>query len=160
MHTWTENPINEIWKQMKFLSYKENCRNLLTGKIKSGRSLLYNTSDPFLDRKITEITMCIQQGIEYFNAANKVTINTSPLLTYYGMLSLAKALIVANTRDGFIDDIKYHGLSTRPSTQALNDFRNDKNSWCIEKEFAIINGGVFHEFNKMINTHIHIYYSH
>lgn len=151
MHTWTENPINEIWKQLKFVSYKENCKNLLIGKIKSGRTLLFNPPDPSLDKKVTEISMCIQQGIEYFAAANKVSINTSPLLIYYGILSLAKALIVANNQNIFIDDIKYHGLSTRPSTPALESFRSNKNGWCIENEYAIVNGGVFNELNKTID---------
>jgi len=151
MLIWTENPINEMWKQLKFISYKENCRNLLIGKIKSGRTLIYSTTDTILERKIDEISMCIQQGIEYFDAANRITINTSPLLVYYGMLSLAKALVVANSKDTFIDDIKYHGLSTRPVNAELEAFRSDKTNWCIENEFAVVNSGVFNSLNTLIN---------
>lgn len=149
MYTWSENPTNEIWKQLKLLSYKENCKNLLIGVIKSGRTSKYAMNDPTVEKKSLEISMLIQQGIEYFDASNRVTINTSPLLIYYGMLSLAKALIVANS-EANIDDIKYHGLSTRPISQELEEFRRNKNLCTIEKEYAVVNNGVFCELNKVI----------
>ena len=150
MFTWTENPISEIWKQLKFISYRENCRNLLIGKISSGRSLIFDAADASLERKVIEVSMCIQQGIEYFCAANQVTLNTSPLLVYYGMLSLAKAVIVANANNLFIDDIEYHGLSAKPNNEMLKEFRRNKSNWCIENEFAIVNGGVFNELNNVL----------
>jgi hypothetical protein len=63
-----------------------------------------------LEAKARQVSYCIVQASEYFKAADAVTIDTSPLLYFYGMLSLSKALIVANEPKTLLDDIKYHGL--------------------------------------------------
>ena len=76
------------------------------------------------------------QADEYYRAAEAVTINTSPLLYFYGMLSLAKATIVANDPDRLLEDIKYHGLQHDKVQRAST----------LDDQVAVLNGGVFDEF--------------
>ena len=118
MLTWSENPNNDLWNHIKFFSSEHNCRKLLKGEIKGGRPLIYLDS-PELEKKVKQITMCLKQATEYFAAANEVSINTSPLLLFYGMLSLAKVLIVFNKEEIFLESVQYHVLETRPWTEEL-----------------------------------------
>lgn len=147
MFTYTETPLRDIWEHLKFLSIENNCKRLLSGEIKSNRNLLYEDGD-ILKKKSKEISMCLKQAHEYFTASESISINTSPLLMFYGMLSLSKAIIVANSKDIFLDDIKYHGLETRPRYEYLKVYSEDEMLWSIEKEFALTNYGVF---NNLVN---------
>jgi hypothetical protein len=124
MFTWSENAKSDLWNHIKFFSNEYNCRKLLKGEIKGGRSIIYSDS-PELERKVKQITMCLKQATEYFSAAEEVSINTSPLLLFYGMLSLAKALIVSNKETIYLEDIQYHGLDTRPRTDELKTYHDN-----------------------------------
>ena len=150
MFTWSENPINDLWNHIRFFGKRVNCKRLLLGEIDSGRKIHY-TKGPDLDKKVNQISMCINQASEYFTAANQVSINTSPLLLFYGMLSLAKALIVANKRDTFQEDIKYHGLYTRPIDDELCIYRDNPKNWTMEQEYAVTNDGVFKYFTEIVD---------
>ena len=150
MFTWSENPINDLWNHIRFFGKRVNCKRLLLGEIDSGRKIHY-TEGPDLDKKVNQISMCINQASEYFTAAHQVSINTSPLLLFYGMLSLAKALIVANKRDIFLEDIKYHGLYTRPIDDELLKYRDNPKNWTMEQEYAITNDGVFKHFTEIVD---------
>lgn len=67
------------------------------------------------------------------------------------MLSLAKALIVANNPKIFLDDLKYHGLFTRTISDSLRTYMSDESNWCIEREYAVTNNGVFQELVELID---------
>lgn len=142
MFTYTETPLKDLWEHLKFLSIENNCKRLLNGEIQSNRTITYSEG-AVIDKKSKQISMCIKQAHEYFVASESVSINTSPLLLFYGMLSLSKALIIANKEEIYLDDIKYHGLETRPRYEFLNTYIEDELNWKIEKEFAVTNLGVF-----------------
>ncbi|APU09681.1 hypothetical protein A5M85_05100 [Cellulophaga lytica] len=142
MFTYTNTPIKDIWEHLKFVSVENNCKRLLKGEIASSRELIY-TNDAVLTKKSREISMCLKQANEYFIASETTSINTSPLLLYYGMLSLSKALIVANNEEIYLDNIKYHGLETRPRYDFLKEYSENESLWQIEKEYAVTNNGVF-----------------
>src|SRR5688572_12046122 len=150
MFTYTETPIRDIWEHLKFLAVEHNCKGLLSGKIKSGRKLIYSDSN-VVNRKAKEISMCIRQAFEYFQAAEQATINTSPLILFYGMLSLSKALIVANSEDIYLRDIKYHGLTDRPKHSSLKDYQDKEESWQMENEYAVTDAGVFGHLTKILD---------
>lgn len=120
MFTWSENPYIDMWENINFLSKEENVKKVISGQIVSKRTILYSESD-VLEKKAAEISMCVRQAFEFFTAADNCSITTSPLLYFYGMLSLAKAIVIADNRDVFIDSIKYHGLHTRPTNERLKD---------------------------------------
>lgn len=153
MFTWSENPKSDLWNHIKFFSNEHNCRKLLKGEIKGGRSLIYSDS-PKLEKKVKQITMCLKQATEYFAAADEVSINTSPLLLFYGMLSLAKALIVSNKEEIFLEDVCYHGLETRPRTEELRIYHDNPTSWSMEEEYAVTNNGVFKYLSEVVGKGI------
>ena len=93
LFTWTNRPYETMWDHLKIFCYKANVINLLKGKIESRRRFSYIDKD-IIEKKSSQVAYSISQAYEYFKAADTVTINTSPLLYFYGMLSLAKALIV------------------------------------------------------------------
>lgn len=142
MFTYTETPLKDLWEHIKFLSIENNCKRLLNGEIVSKRELIY-VNDDVLNKKSKQISMCLKQAYEYFTASETVSINTSPLLLFYGMLSLSKALIIANREELYLDDIKYHGLETRPRYDSLRTYIDNESIWKIEKEYAVTNDGVF-----------------
>jgi hypothetical protein len=135
MLTWTDQPYAALWTHLRFLSYGQNARRLLQNDFGGARKQAVPSSE-VLDRKAEQLSYCIVQAYEYYNAAESVTINTSPLLYFYGMLSLAKATIIANDPDRLLEDIKFHGLQHDRSRKAST----------VEDQTAIVNGGVFDEF--------------
>lgn len=143
MITFTETPIKDIWQHLLFFSAKGNCIKLLNGEIKSNRNIIYDDIN-VINNKASEISMCIKQAYEYFMASENVSINTSPLLLYYGINSLAKALIVANNEKIYLKDISHHGLKC--STEILE----------INNEYVILKNGTFKEFLKIIDPKLNL----
>ena len=115
MHIWTDTPLDEIWNQLRYLSSPPNVRNVLSGRVESGRDCPWPESDA-LDKQANEIASCIRQADEYFQASRAVGMETRPLLQFYGAESLAKAVILASDNALSLIDLRFHGLSTRPNT--------------------------------------------
>ena len=149
MYTWTNQPYESMWNHLRFLQAPKNVESLLTGKIKSNRKFIL-TEGELAERKSRQIAYSIKQADEYFQSAQNVSVATSPLLYFYGMLSLAKATVVANDQYKLLGDIKYHGLFTRPITDELRDYVEDQSRWSVDQEFAITNDGVLNEFFKIV----------
>lgn len=155
MFTWSENPKKDMLQHLGMLTHTSNCEKLISGKLISGRKNNNNYTSSVIKRKASEISFAIRQGIEFFKNAENADISISPLLIYYGILSLSKALIVANSsRDLYLDDIKYHGLTTRPRDQKQQQQKQEKNSWKLIKEYANVNDGVFLELGKIFNINL------
>ena len=118
------------------------------GKMDSKREVLYVDGED-LEKKATQIAFSIAQANEYFVAADSVSINTSPLLYFYGMLSLAKAIIIANETTVYLSDVQYHGLTSRPKCDVLEQYKQDEAGWNLEEEYAVIQPGVFSWFTQV-----------
>jgi hypothetical protein len=73
-----------------------------------------------LEAKSRQLAYCIVQASQYYRAADAVTVDTSPLLYFYGMLSLAKALVVANDSQVLLDGVRFHGLKMDRSTPPVS----------------------------------------
>ncbi|WP_026736455.1 YaaC family protein [Fischerella sp. PCC 9605] len=151
MLTWTNQPYESMWNHIRLLKYSTNVKKLLTGKLLSNRNFFFSDQE-LVERKSRQIAYAISQADEYFKAADNVSEITSPLLYFYGMLSLVKALLVANTQNLLLDDIKYHGLFTRAINENLKKYVERENEWCIEKEFAVCNEGVLDELTKLVHN--------
>jgi YaaC-like Protein len=141
--TWTDQPEQTLWDQIMVFSHSGNLKSLLTDNLKSKRIPIQNQK--YVDEKSKEASFAIQQANEYFLAAKSVTVSTSPLLYYYGMLSLVKALVVCNSEELLFSDIKYHGLT------AKNPSRNNSipTPQALAEQRAWINGGAFNELFKL-----------
>ena len=109
MFTWTDTPIVEMWRHLRYLRSPANVVNVLTGKLASHRNPQWAESDEIRERAY-EIAACVRQADEYFAAAEAVGSATRPLLLFYGVESLAKAIIVAKLDDVRLANLKYHGL--------------------------------------------------
>jgi YaaC-like Protein len=148
MHIWTDTPLIEIWNQLRYLCAPANVAAVLSAKVASGRAAMWQ-DDGALQGRSYEIACCIRQADEYFTASHHVGLATRPLLQFYGVQSLAKAAILAADNNLRLSDIRYHGLSTRPSAghkseqQSLQSYADDPNEWTLEREFAVTNDGVF-----------------
>jgi len=152
MHTWSENPKKDIFQHLEMLSYPKNCEKLLCGKIKSKRKINSKKTSSIKKKQAKEIAFCIKQGIEFFKNAENADISISPLLLYYGMLSFSKALIIANSQNElYLDNIKYHGLTTRPRNEKQEKQKSKKTNWNLLNEYANINNGVFLELAKLFD---------
>jgi hypothetical protein len=153
MHTWTETPLKEIWHQLRYLNSPTNLLNLLSGRTSSSRKAPWSENDD-LRLRAYEIACCIQQADEYFHASQEVGLATKPLLHFYGSQALAKAVVLANDSKVRLHDLRYHGLSSRPSTAGVCDkyvlqkYSDEPTHWTIEEEFAVINDGVFPHLSK------------
>jgi hypothetical protein len=147
MHIWTDTPLREMWHQLRYLRSPANVENLLVGRISSGRPKIWPQAEE-VRRHAYEIACCIEQGDQYFHASEGVGLATKPLLQFYGAQALAKAAILANDLQVNLGNLKYHGLSTRPSTadgscrDALQDYSDNPDHWEIEAEFGVTNDGV------------------
>ena len=151
MFTWSENPKKDMLQHLEMFAYKNNCKKLISGKIEANRSIKI-TDRKILNKKAEEISFCIKQGIEFFKNSENADISISPLLIYYGILSLSKALIISNSdKDIYLDDIKYHGLSTRAINEKQELQKKSKSKWKLLNEYANVNDGVFMELSKIFN---------
>jgi hypothetical protein len=146
--TWTETPMVEMWRHLRYLRSPLNVLKLLCGKIKSNREEKWSESEE-LRKRSYEIAACIRQADEYYQSAETVGLATHPLLQFYGALALAKAVILSNDPNLWLSDLKYHGLSSRASSadknhrEILQEYSNNSSLWELEREFAIAIGGVF-----------------
>jgi hypothetical protein len=139
IHTWTDSPKHAIWNHLRFLSHLSNAMALLRGDL--GGTVKRSIADHELtQRKARQLSSCIQQAEEFYAAAEHATVNTSPLLLYYGMFSLAKALVVANHPSLLLDSINYHGL--KRSKDELDEVP-------LEDVHLVTDGGAFEEFMKI-----------
>jgi hypothetical protein len=142
-----------MWDYLDFLAHPANVEGLLTGQIKSVRRLQCD-NETVARRKAAQVAYSIRQGHEYFRAADSVSIATSPVLYYYGILSLSKALLVANSETLFLDDIKYHGLHTRPIKDTQRLYSENPDNWSMEQEFVNTSEGVFKQLTKLIHNFV------
>jgi hypothetical protein len=148
--TWSEDPYRDMWHHLMFLARRNNAKNLLSGNIRSERTVTYQLGES-LDKKANQVSFGISQSFEYFRAADSVSVATSPLLYFYGVLSLAKSLIVANEADTYLEDMRYHGLAKKPRDAALETYEQNPESWNMEGEFGVTHEGVFKHFTKVVS---------
>ena len=92
---YSENPIRDTWKMILKYSYTSNIEKYLANEI--DKEFIQSIAGSFV------------QSSEYFNSFDKVSLNTSPLLLYYGFVNLlfASSSMITNNRI----KIKNHGLS-------------------------------------------------
>lgn len=158
MHIWTDTPLTEIWDQLRYFRSPSNVYGLLTGLIKSNRTSPWAQSESN-KQQAYEIASCIQQADEYFEASERIGLATKPLLQFYGAQALSKALILANDSSIDLSKLRYHGLSTRPSTASklqtrLQAYSDDPSKWVVEQEFAVTNDGVLPNLARIVGDNV------
>jgi hypothetical protein len=89
----TFNPYEAMWNYLRLFTVKANVKKLLTGEMPTKRKT-YKIDNNLLDKKANQVAYSIRQADEYYKAAESVTINTSPLLYFYGMLALDSVVTI------------------------------------------------------------------
>jgi hypothetical protein len=121
-----ENPIDEIWRQLRFFTDCEYA----TSKIieKHGNDPEHSDN---VKKQARQIGYCIRQGEEYFNAAKQVSLATQPVLLYYGAVSLSSALqLLCKDGDYSFDRLRqtgkhrHHGLEFDRGIQDLKEIQS------------------------------------
>ena len=122
----------EVWAAIRLLATEDICVTLLRGRrSRTGRR------GP-LKNLASKIRSCITQADEYFWMALEASPRAAPLLHYYSMLNLTKALIYLEAPERLEDESGLlHGLSD-PSRM------KDPRSFSLDQESIVVNrGGVF-----------------
>lgn len=125
-HVKTENPIEEIWSMLLMFSDRIFLERFWAGK----------SDDDYLTA-----TKTLVQAREYYLASKTVTLNTRPLLLYYSILNLTKAVLLILGEE---TPQEYHGLC-KPDFGC--DFLESK---------ASVNNGVFLSLAKKENYSVDI----
>jgi hypothetical protein len=95
---FAEDIDSEQWQMLLRFSYAENINRYLASRHPDAANL----------DLIEYIAGCVTQAHEYFSAAKTVTLNTAPLLYYYGVTNLLSG--VCALLEGNRPDIQGHGL--------------------------------------------------
>ena len=87
----TDNPDLEVWfwlleDQSEYSSRQKLARNYEAEGIEVQSDQLHQTANYF--------SCCIRQAREYYAAAQRVSLVTRPLVLFYGMVCLAKTVIM------------------------------------------------------------------
>lgn len=137
----TNDKKHAIWQYLKRYQNAEFVKSRLHQEYPSLSKRLINT-------KSKHISDAMKQGEEYFNSATKTNLAIKPLIIYYGMLNLVKALILfgnnrytLNTHVLEKSGIEQHGLSIKGKRANRQDniLRNNESN--LLEEFCYITKG-------------------
>lgn len=117
------------WYEIKFLESTTNIRNVLH------RSFGRKPNDEIA----RGVTVALQQGRLFFEAATEAPIEIRPLLVYYGVLSFARALTAAISNVKLDDLAHAHGLNDVGTPTSIERLR-----------LRCSGRGTFQEFNDAI----------
>ena len=118
------------WYDIKFLESATNVRELI------GRSTGHTPSATVA----REVSVCLQQGRLFFEAAEAAPIQIKPLQIYYGIVAFAQAVVVAKRNASLSTLTRGHGLSdVTPAGSGVE-----------ELALRFENAGTFQEFNDAI----------
>src|ERR1700730_13424199 len=122
--------VSRDWYDIKFLESASNVRRIL--KKATGRSPSASIA--------TEIAVCVEQGRSFFELALSAPLQIRPLQLYYGVLSFAKAVVIAGT---------YNSISTISQAHGLSDI-SDQSSELAELRLKVLHRGVFQKFSEVV----------
>jgi hypothetical protein len=126
----TEQPYRKMWDMFSLFENEESARSIL-----ETRYQVQGREDPVRDAYLATPKMIfnIKQAREYYRSAEQCETLTKPLLLYYGMVSLAKALIL--TKDPqypSTTSVLKHGLTTRKLKR--DDYQFIRDDVKVQKE--------------------------
>lgn len=102
---------NQIWREITSQSDYRLVKERIKRQSKVEGSAM---SDSYADQKTKDIQFCIRQAREYFVSSKTSTLVIKPTLIYYGLISLAAALIILKNRDRSLNSMKgAHGLKDK-----------------------------------------------
>ena len=119
-----ENPNEKMWSMFVYFESEPHVKRFLE---KDYQSLYGKDASRFAFQNTQKFIYYIKQGREYYHAASNSNILVKPLLLYYGMVSLLKAVILssdpaypAHTR------VLQHGITSRKLKKLDYHFSEDE----------------------------------
>ena len=132
---FSENPENDLWRELLTFSYDENVKKYLS---QNG----LNCDDEI----INVVTGSFLQAFEYYKLAKESNLQIAPLLLYYGSTNLLNGMGVLSTGKKF--DIKNHGMKIHP-----DDIKNMADT---KVSFLSANNGGVHIFSQAFGFEINL----
>lgn len=123
-HIYCEDPYQKMWDTLVFFESEPITKNFLMrlydeNGVKDSSKLSFINTSKFI--------YFIKQAKEYFISANKSNILVKPLLIYYGMMSLIKAVILTKDPDyPSKTSVLRHGITTRKLKKNNYHFHEDE----------------------------------
>jgi len=126
----TETPVREIWSRLSYFESEHNAKEFLKK---------FSLSNNELADTASSLAYTIKTAREYYEAAERVTVLTQPLLIFYGMTALSKVLFIST-----------HGKKS-PSTE--HGLRKIKGWNGVFAELSVVVGkdGTFPQFHGCYN---------
>jgi hypothetical protein len=90
MDITSENPVSQIWKLLRSFLDSE----YVSARIKTIHNISDDNYASDIKKQSKQVGYCIRQAEEYFHASSSAGLATRPLMLYYGMTSLATALVL------------------------------------------------------------------
>lgn len=122
----TEKPSDELWLQLRLFESEYYSKQFLKQKY-----------DVITEEELKKLSVVfssnIKQAYEYYSAASSVSILTSPLLYYYGMVCLTNVLWASINKTNEISED--HGLYSPPDKKKHPSVGSDN---CLSNEYVII----------------------
>ena len=101
----------QVWREIFTLADTRIIKEKLKLNSKTRGEAL---TDDFATQKAKDIQYCIRQAKEYFFSSKSATLVIKPTLIYYGLISLAAALVIFKIRDKSLNSLKEsHGLKDK-----------------------------------------------
>lgn len=148
----TEEPYRKLWDTFMFFENEQTTSRFLRGQyekigLDNPQRLAYLATP--------KVIYGIKQARQYYKAAEYGDIMTKPLLLYYGMMSLARALIATREPEyPSTTSVLKHGLSTRKLKRDAYQFVLDEVRVQKDGVFVVLHsmlqGSDFGERNRVI----------
>lgn len=139
--------LGTIWKYLGRYKSVKYTKSVLTPQLIRNSALI--------NKKAEQISFTIRQAEDFFLSAREGDISIKPLLIYYGILGLAKCLIISGDNQYTLDatpldyaDHGTHGLSWKANVSDRSQIAARK-SGALTKEFCITKtSGIYPLFRK------------
>lgn len=143
----SSNILDTIWKYLGRYKSVKYTKSVLTPQVVRNSALI--------NRKAEQISYTIRQAEDFFLSAREGDISIKPLLIYYGILGLAKCLIISGDNQYTLDatpldyaDHGAHGLSWKVNVADSSQVAARKSD-ALTKEFCITKmSGIYPLFRK------------
>jgi hypothetical protein len=119
----TKNPERETWRYLRLFSKESYVAKLVKEKTATD-----------------QIVSCVRQAGEIYSLSESTSLLTKPVLLYYGMQRLAKALIFLRNPNIDPNDLKKHGLTGAGISDKIDRFLHNK--------VRTTKKGIFPEFSR------------
>jgi len=125
----TNNIEKEIWRHLELFTYEAFTNEWVKDEIAK-----------------KQIISCIEQAAEIYSVSRSISFVTRPILLYFGMQRLAKALIFLKNPTLSLEKLRHHGIAGGGISDKTESFLNSKVH--IKKE------GIFAEFSKLTTRNV------